>query len=51
MKKQYNIDNAVIGSKTNNSKTSVVEYDSIKSYDSQGWLFKNIQILGQLKDL
>ena len=44
--KQYNIDNSVIGSKRNNSRTSVVEYDSIKSYDSQGWLFKNIQILG-----
>lgn len=41
--KQYNI---VVNGKKSKSRTSVVEYDSIKSYDSQGFLSKNIQILG-----
>ena len=41
--KQYNI---VVGGKKNKSRTSVVEYESIKGYDSQGFLLKNIQILG-----
>ena len=41
--KQYNI---VINGKKSKSRTSVVEYDSIKSYDSQGFLSQNIQILG-----
>lgn len=41
--KQYNI---VINKKKCKSRTSVVEFDSIKSYTCQGFLFKNIEILG-----
>lgn len=42
--KQYNV---VINEKINKSRTSVVDFDSIKSYDNQGLLFKRIQIFGQ----
>lgn len=41
--KQYNI---VINKKKCKSRTSVVEFDSIKSYTCQGFLYKRIDILG-----
>ena len=42
--KQYNVK---IGGKKTKVRTSVVEYDSIKSYISEGFISKRIQIFGE----